>query len=641
MNRYAAFIFLLLVTPIFGQIRLPRLISDGLVLQRDKPVKLWGWASAGETITLTFKGKSYPTKADQTGNWQIQLPAQSAGGPFEMVFKGSNEVKIQDVLFGDVWICSGQSNMELPMERVKEKYSSIIQTANQPTIRQFLVPDKYDFKKTHTDLESGSWVTATPQNVLSFSAVAYFFARELQTYHNVPIGLVNSALGGSPVEAWISEDALKPFPKAYEELQKFKNDSLIQAIEASDRSRTAAWYQSLNQTDMGITSQPRWTAPELNDSDWAEMSIPGYWADGPMGKKNGAVWFRKTITIPSSFVGKPVKLWMGRIVDQDSVFVNGQFVGTTGYQYPPRRYEIKPGILKEGQNTIVVRVINNADRGGFIPDKPYYLAVGADTIDLKGTWKYKLGTSIPPLQSQTFIRWKPAGLYNNMIAPLLNLSIKGVIWYQGEANANAPQEYAQTFPAMIKNWRDKWHQGDFPFLFVQLANFMEEKPTPQESNWAKLRQSQDQTLSLPNTGMAVTIDLGEWNDIHPLNKQDVGKRLALQARKIAYGEKNLVASGPTAKQAIFKPNQVTITFQHTGNGLLTRKNAKLNGFAISSDGKNFVWADAEIKGNTVVVSNKTISNPTIVRYAWADNPATANLINKEGLPATPFELKKK
>jgi sialate O-acetylesterase len=620
-----------------GQLKLPRLISDGAVLQRDVSLTIWGWASADENVSVTLNGKTYSTKADTDGNWKIALPPQLAGGPHELHFKGKNEITVSNVLFGDVWVCSGQSNMELPMERVKEKYRDVIAQATNPNIREFLVADKYDFKKEHLDLDAGSWKSVSPETVLGFSAVAYFFARDLYAAYNVPIGLINSALGGSPAEAWMSEDALKQFPDAWSELQRFKDDNLIKEIEQRDRQNSRQWYARLNATDPGLM---KWHDAELDDSDWNEMTLPGYWADGPTGNVNGSMWFRKKINVPASFINKSGSLWVGRIVDADSVFVNGKFVGTTSYQYPPRRYSFGPDVLKAEENIISIRVISNAGRGGFVPDKPYFLAVGADTLDLKGTWKYKQGSVMPPQEAQTFIRWKPGGLYNRMISPLLNYSIKGVIWYQGESNTRDPKQYKEVFPAMIKNWRDKWKQGNFPFLFVQLANFMEISSEPTESSWAETRQAQFEALSLPNTGMAVIIDAGEWNDIHPLNKEDVGKRLALAARHVAYGEKNVVHSGPLYQSHKIKKNKVIITFSNTGSGLMAKGGWELKYFSIAGADKKFVWAQATIKKNKVVVWSDQVHKPVVVRYAWADNPEGANLYNKEGLPASPFTTEK-
>jgi|JI10StandDraft_1071094.scaffolds.fasta_scaffold00394_26 sialate O-acetylesterase len=631
MIRYAVcLLFILKTSLLIGEIKLPRLISDGAVLQRNIELNLWGWAAPKEKIELSFGAKKITTQANELGEWLLKLPAQPAGGPHTLIFSGTNQVTINNVLFGDVWVCSGQSNMELPMERVKEKYPNEIANASHDYIRHFLVADKFDFKKAHTDLDAGSWVAATPATVLEFSAVAYFFALDLYKKYKVPVGLINAALGGSPVEAWISEDALLPFPAAYNELQRFKDDALIKEIETTDRTRASKWYGELNSKDAGLK---KWNQVTVDDADWSTLNVPGYWADATLGSVNGAVWFRKKITVPSNMVGKPGKLWMGRIVDADSVFVNGKFVGTTSYQYPPRRYSFGGDVLQAGENVIAVRVISNSGRGGFVLDKPYYLAVDADTLDLKGEWKYKLGTAMPPLQGEPPVRWKPAGLYNRMIAPLINYKIKGVIWYQGESNTRDPQLYKKTFPALINNWRSKWKQGDFPFLFVQLTNFMETKAQPTESDWAALRQAQLKTLSVANTAMAVTIDIGEWNDIHPLNKADVGKRLALAAQQVAK-EPNATGS-PLYVSHQIKGNKIVIQFKQTGSGLITKGDA-LKYFAIAGADKKFVWAQARIEGNTVVVWSDAVTKPVTVRYAWADNPEGANLYNKEGLPASPF-----
>lgn len=641
MRRFLVIAWLVFqVTLSFGQIKLPRLIRDGVVFQRDVEIKMWGWSSPGESIALMFNDRNYTTRADKYGRWQLVLPPQNAGGPYDLTLKGKNMIKLTNILIGDVWVCSGQSNMELTMERVKEKYADIIATSENQNIRQFLVPDQYDFNKVHNDLEGGSWEHASPKNILSFSAVAYFFAREVYEKYHVPIGLINASLGGSPAEAWMSEDALIRFKDLYQEAQRFKDDEVIRIIETEEQERTELWYEAANLQDMG-RGQAINPESEYHRDGWKEMPVPGYWTGTGAPNENGTMWFKKDINIPKSMVGKRGRIWLGRIVDQDSVYINGKFVGTTGYQYPPRRYEFADDVLKEGSNTIVIRIINPSGRGGFVPDKPYFLSVDSDTLDLKGLWQYKRGATMSPLPATTAIRWKPTGLYNSMIAPLTNFSIKGVIWYQGEGNTLRPAEYKTLFPALIRNWRDQWKQGDFPFLFVQLANFMDTSAVPQNSQWAALRQAQWQTLLLKNTGMAVAIDLGEWNDIHPLNKREVGRRLALQARRIAYHENTLVASGPQPnRQAIFGVKDIVITFKNVTGDLVSKDGKPLQHFAISQDGKTFVWANAKIVKNTVVVSQRGIRNPVAIRYAWADNPVGANLANSDGLPATPFQLLK-
>jgi len=339
-------------------------------------------------------------------------------------------------------------------------------------------------------------------------------------------------------------------------------------------------------------------------------------------------------------VGVNAKLELGRIVDADSVFINGNFVGTTGYQYPPRRYELGNNVLHAGENVIAVRVVSNTGKGGFVLDKRYELTTSKDTISLVGSWKYKLGIATTALPSATFVRWKPGGLYNAMIAPLTQYAVKGFLWYQGESNASMPNDYSAIMQSLVFDWRAKWNQQNLPFLFVQLPNFMEPTETPKESQWATIRQEQFKTLALPNTAMAVAIDLGDWNDIHPENKKDIGYRLSLLARKLVYGETSLVAQGPQFKSAEINNHEIIISFSDTGSGLISKDGKTLQQFQIAGADKKFVWANASIVNNQVKVWSYQIASPRFVRYAWADNPQGANLYNKEGLPAGPFTTMK-
>jgi sialate O-acetylesterase len=620
----------------FCRIRLPLLLSDGMVLQRGDGVKIWGWADADEKVTINFAGKTYSDTAGKDGTWAVAIYALKAGGPYDMEINGNNHITLENIMIGDVWICSGQSNMVLPMDRVKERYEDVIARSDNAAIRQFTVPLRYDFNAPQDDLKSGSWKSANPESILQFSATGYFFAKSLFEKYHVPIGLINASVGGSPAEAWLSEDALKQFPAHLETAEKFKDSTYLNRIADKDKAISDAWYRLLQQKDKGMAEgQKPWFDPAYDASGWVTMNVPGYWADGPLGNVNGVVWFRKEIDVHASMVGRPARLLLGRVVDSDRTYLNGKFVGSVSYQYPPRRYDVPENLIKEGKNIIVVRVVNNIGRGGFIPDKPYQLSATGRTIDLKGPWQYKLAATMEPLQPKTFIEWQPLGLYKGMIAPLLKYKIKGVIWYQGESNTARPLEYQKLFPALIADWRQKWNQGNFPFLYVQLANYMETKDQPSESNWAELREAQLKTLAVANTAMAVTTDIGEWNDVHPLNKEDVGKRLALAAQKVAYGDKNVVHSGPIYESMKIEGNKITITFTNTGGGLVA-KGGELKYFAIAGEDKKFVWAKAKIEDNKVVVWNEKVTNPIAVRYAWADNPEGANLYNKEGLPASSF-----
>jgi sialate O-acetylesterase len=623
-----------------ADIRLPRLLSDGLILQRDMATNLWGWADDGETVRVFLDGELAGTTATDQGRWQLKLPAQAAGGPHRLKFEGANTLAVEDVWFGDIWIASGQSNMEMPMQRVQDHYADEIAAADLPLVRQFKVPKAYDFEYPHEDVGGEGWVASTPETVGEFSALAWFFARDLQGHLGVPIGIINSSFGGSPAEGWLSEQELEAWPEYLDIAKRYREEGYLAGLRAADEAEANAWYQNLDRTDSGLNADPGWSSIELDDADWPLMNVPGNWADTDLGPVHGAVWFRKSIDIPAAVEGRAALLKLGRIVDADTTWVNGVKVGATTYQYPPRRYEIPAGVLRTGVNTIVVRIVNVGGGGGFVTDKPYWLKSGEQIFNLQGAWRYRLGAAAEAIPPMRFQEWsQPLGYYNAMLAPLQKMTIKGVIWYQGESNVDRAAEYKRLFPYMIRAWRRQWGQGDFPFLFVQLANFLEAGEVPTESEWAELRDAQKATLSEPATAMAVAIDVGEWNDIHPLNKQAVGERLALAARKVAYGQTGLVYSGPMLASVEAKAGALMLRFDHAGSGLEARS-GPLQGFALAGSDGRYAWAQAEIQDDKVVVRSSDVPDPVWVRYAWADNPAGANLYNREGLPASPFQARR-
>lgn len=611
-----------------AKIKLPALVSDGMVLQRNQKLNIWGKADANEKVEVKFLNKSYKTTADQNGNWKIVLPEQKAGGPYTMVI---NEITLKDILIGDVWLASGQSNMELPMRRLTPLYSNEIKNANNQNIRFFTVPQKYNFKSPQTELDGGKWEATNPQTIMNFSGVAYFFAKDVSEKNKVPVGIIHSSLGGSPIQAWMDENSLKKYPEYLDEAKKWQNDDLIKSTESSEQALSKAWYTELDQSDLGLNQH--WENFDLNDSDWKTMKIPGSWEDKE-GSFEGSVWFRKEITLTKNQAGKAAFLNLGRIKDADVTYINGTKVGNVTYEYPPRWYDVPAGILKEGKNVIAVRVSNGSGKGQFIADKPYYLEIDEQKIDLKSEWKYKIGAKMEKMApGTTFIRWKPTGLYNAMINPLINYNITGAIWYQGESNTGKPKEYGDLLTTMITDWRNKFNNKEMPFITVQLANFMESKTQPIESNWAELRDQQRKvSLQVPNAGLAVIIDIGEWNDIHPLNKKTVGDRLALQAMKLAYG-KNIVADGPVYQSMKVDGSKIVLTFKPGTDDFAPV--VELKGFSIKNAEGNWSWAKAKIEGKTIVVWNDSVTNPVAVRYDWADNP-DGNLKNKIGLPASPF-----
>ncbi|MEO9892411.1 sialate O-acetylesterase [Aurantibacter sp.] len=629
--------FIILISlSIHANIRLPKLINDGMVLQRNANVKIWGWADKLEEISIKFINETYKTLANHKGEWEIQLKNLSVGGPYKMIINADNKIVVENILIGDIWVCSGQSNMNYRLSSAKSIYENEISQAYNKEIRCFTVPEIYDFRGPQKDLEKGEWVEANPETVLEFSAVSYFFAAELYEKYGVPIGLIHSSKNASPAQAWISKVAIKEFPDYYNEALKFGDSSLIVKIKAEEKLRSETWFKTSKSKDEGYKSSKTWFDSSTNTANWKSMEVPGSIAPTPPGNTIGVYWFKKEVQIPKELVGKEAVLKMGSIVNSDSVYINNIFVGTTSHKWTSRNYDIPTGVLKAGVNTITMRLVNHNGYGEFQQGYPYQIEFGEQLIDISGAWKYQLGAKMEQLPDSTEFRQKPTGLHNGMIAPLTNYTIKRVIWYQGEGNSGKPKEYESLFPCLIKNWRNEWNQGDFPFLFVQLANYKKTTDKPDASNWAMLRDSQRKTLALPNTGMAVAIDIGVAYDVHPMNKKDVGYRLALEAQRVAYGDKEVVSSGPLYQSMKIEGDKIVLSFETFGSSLKVKDADKLEYFEIAGADRNFVWASAKIKKDKIMVSNSEVKNPVAVRYGWADNPETANLVNSEYLPASPF-----
>lgn len=619
----------------FAQVKLPQIFRDSMILQRDAKVKIWGWASPNEKVKLKFNKKDVKTKADASGNWALYLPATKAGGPYTMNIDGKNHIILKDVLFGDVWLCAGQSNMVHQMALHSIRYADEVANANYSEIRQFWVPNTTNLQSPQTDLPGGSWKSANTKDIGEFSAVAYFFAKALYEKYHVPIGIINASWGGVPIESMMSEASLKEFPNILSTVEKNKDTAYINGL--SRRTFTGGGARQRPE-DKGMNE--KWYEPSYVPKEWRTINIPGYWEDQGVKDLDGVVWYRKEIDVPASIANGNARVFLGRIVDADVLYINGKQVGSTTYMYPQRRYSVPAGVLKPGKNLFVIRVTNNAGKGGFVPDKPYYLFAGKDTVDLKGYWQYKVGQVNIPMRGfggggGIAAQNQPTALYNSMIAPLVGYNVKGFVWYQGESNTGRSDEYAKLQPAMIQDWRAKWNEPNAPFIYVQLPGFMDYNYLPTESQWAQFREAQLKSLSVRNTAMVVAIDLGEWNDIHPDRKKPVGDRLALAAEKLAYGE-NIVYSGPIYQSQEIEGNKIILSFTNIGSGLITNDGEEPSEFAIAGADKKFVWAKTKIEGNKVIVWNDAVQNPMYVRYAWADDPVNPNLYNKEGLPASPF-----
>ncbi len=640
MKLISTLVLLFMAVTLKAEVRLPAMVSDGMVLQRNADLKIWGWADPGEALALKFNGKKYRATASAEGLWEIIIKPQKAGGPHTMEIEASNRILIRDILIGDVWLCAGQSNMDHYFGRHTERYAREIANSGNSEIRQLLVPknDPMDGPAADADMK---WVAANPESILDFTVVGYFFAKKLYDEYQVPMGIIKASVGGTKIESWTSEEGLSDFPELMARMEKNRDTAYVNTVnrEAAADRKTKAPKEVY---DRGLLSEPKWYEPEYAARELKPINIPGYWEDQGIRDLDGVVWYRREVEVPESMTGVEALVKLGRITDADEFYINGNLIGKTTYTYPQRRYTVPAGVLKPGINLFVVRMVNHSGKGGFIPDKPYYLLAGSDTIDLKGTWHYRVGEVFPKLKYKQAIRGQdqPAALYNGMIAPLTSCAIRGAIWYQGESNASDPEGYSRLLPNLIRDWRAQFRHEDMPFIIAQLPNYMDVDYSPAESNWAQMREVQLQTARTTlNTGLGINIDLGEWNDIHPGDKKPVGERMALQAMEISYGETALVSSGPICRSHRKEGKRIILSFDNVGSGLVSGNGEELAHFALAGADGNFRWAKAVIEENTVVVWCEEISDPIYLRYAWADNPDFANLYNREGLPASPFRIK--
>lgn len=621
---------------------LPALFSDNMVLQRNEPMQIWGKAAPGGQVTVELGNQSGIAVVDSDSSWQVTLKPMPAGGPYTLRIQGGETTEFKNVMLGEVWLCSGQSNMEMPLAgwgRILN-YQQEIKQANHPNIRLFTV-EHATSPVPLTQVTSTGWHPCSPSTIPNFSAVAYFFGRDLFQDLNVPIGLVQSTWGGTVAEAWTSGRSLKQLPDFAQAVQTMESGPASQQqLNARYQKEMENWYQKVDSQDPGFPRQGMsWAVPDFNSTNWKQMDLPTRWEQAGLEGFDGVVWFRKVLNLPGAWAGKDLTLHLGPVDDIDNTYFNGTEVGHTQGYNTPRTYQIPGNLVKAGRNVLAVRVIDTGGDGG-IWGEPDQMEIGVPSgafQSLAGPWQYHTALSasdLPPVPQSPAGPNRPTVLYNAMIHPLIPFTIRGVIWYQGESNASRAYQYRTLFPTLIKDWRQNWDEGTFPFLYVQLANYQAVRAQPGESDWAELREAQTMALSLPNTGMAVTIDIGEADDIHPKNKQEVGERLSLIARNLVYGE-DITYSGPLYKSMTRDGDVIRVSFTHVDGGLVVKGGGALKGFAIAGDDKQFYWANARIDGDQVVVSSEDVLNPVAVRYAWADNPI-CNLYNEAGLPASPF-----
>lgn len=631
MIRVVVLLLGLLSIPAVQAVELPRLFADGMVVQRDQPIRVWGQAAPGVRVRVTLAGRDAATQAGPDGRWSLALPPQTAGGPHVMrIDDGTQPRVLHDVLVGDVWLASGQSNMEWPLAQSADADAEIAR-ATDPQIRHFKVPRAWS-GEPQAQLAGGEWVASSPQVAGSFSAVAHFFARELRKVTGVPIGIIDSTWGGSAIEAWMDAATQGIDAAGMAGLDRQLREEEDKAL-ADTRARLARWTLPADDGD--------WQSAGLDEARWDTLQVPGLWESAGWNGMDGIAWYRTTFTLGAAEAAQGIVLGLGRIDDSDTAWVNGVEVGRTHMQYNvPRTYAVPASALRAGVNHIAVRVTDTGGGGGIHgPESELFVQpAGGTPRPLAGQWKFR-----PALVSSLALdgdkNQRPTLLYNAMIHPLQPFALRGVIWYQGESNAGSVERslaYRTQFPALIGQWRRQWDAPRLPFLWVQLASWRSGSDTGDISPWSVLRESQTATLSLPATAQAVAIDIGDAADIHPANKQDVGKRLALAARHVAYGE-SLVYSGPSPADTTFAGGAAQVVFRDQGSALAVRGGGTaVHGFALAGADRVFHPATATIEGHRIVVRSEAVPSPVAVRYGWHDDAPDADLVNAAGLPASPF-----
>ncbi len=632
-----------------AKVKLQPLFTDNMVLQQNSEAPVWGHAKAGKRVTVTtsWDSRRYTAQADANGKFMVRLTTPKAGGPYSITFDDGSRLTLNNVLIGEVWLCSGQSNMEMPMQgwSVKQNQAEIEQSGKYQNIRMLQLDEVTSpVEETAFTARSGGWMTSTPDNVRDFSATAWFFGKNITLSQDVPVGLIMTCWGGTPIEAWMSAKVLGEFPEYRELLENMKSlPSDHEARKADYANKYEQWIKSarIKEGSLDTKGNDIFAMVNYNDSQWRTMSLPAQIETVP-GLENfdGILWFRKTVNIPASWAGKDLELNLACIDDNDVTFFGGTMIGHTRGFDVHRRYTVPGRLVKAGKMTITVGDLDTGGGGGIYGDaKDMSLGpVGStERISLSGTWRVNPSTDLAKSEampkdfdSNSSI---PTVLFNRMIKPLIPFAIRGAIWYQGEANENHAYQYRELLPAMIGDWRDRWGY-DFPFYIMQLANYGIRHEQPLESNWAELREAQIMTAEhVPHCATAVNTDIGNHDDIHPTTKDEVGRRLALLARALTYGER-IEYTGPMYNSFVYNGNSVKINFTHA-DGLKTKDGGAVKGVAIAGPDRKFHWADAVIEGSSIVVSSPAVQIPIAVRYAW-DNDPVCNLVNSIGLPASPF-----
>lgn len=631
MKPYAfIWLFLTLGLSVQANVTLPKIFSDHMVLQRETAIPIWGWANAGEKITILFNKQKVSTIADQHGKWSIRLKPEKAAASFTLKVSGENSIEVKNVAVGEVWLCSGQSNMEWTVGQSINAEKELT-AADNPLIRQIKISKTIN-TIPQQDFDDGAWQISNPATTKDFTGVGYFFARDLYRELKVPIGLINASWGGTNIETWISRESFESSDEFREMISHYPRVDLadLGRQEISGKLKQVEELQGVKVSDFNSDVFRRM---ELDDSRLPSLILPELWESQSLSEFDGVVWLRKAVTLTAEQSKRTASIKLAKIDDNDVTYINGVEVGKTNQWDTRRKYLIPTGVLKEGKNLVVVKVTDTGGGGGIYGDATdLKLVLGEENISLTGQWKFQ----VESIHSGTNVNSFPSLAYNAMIDPIIQYGFRGAIWYQGESNAGRAYQYRKAFPLLINDWRRRSADQKFPFYFVQLATFKTTGNSNEGSEWAELREAQTMTLNIPNTGMAVTTDVGNPKDIHPTNKQEVGRRLAALAFNRTY-KKRMVDSSPTFKSMKIDGNKIVLTFKYTGGGLMTTdKNGVVKGFEIAGSDQIFYDANAVIKGNTVIISNGNIASPLAVRFGWIGDASANNLINREGFPAVPF-----
>lgn len=617
---------------------LPRLLSSGMILQKEKRIHIWGWDEPGSSIEITFRNESISIRSNKEGRFDGYLSPRAAGGPYtmEIADDAGNVTQIDDILIGTVWFVSGQSNIDIDMERCRDNYVNELSECKDDGIRFFQVSPNADYHDPINELLSGSWKKTELTNIFSFSAAGYFFANQVRKQTGMPVGIIQASLGGSRITSWLSKKMLNGYTDLIAEAMKYSNDKFLQSEITNNEILSSAWHDELDKKDKGI--EEHWENDSFENLD-GTIELPCIFENTGLKGFSGSVWLFRTLSVSKDMAGKCANLWLGTMVDSDTVFVNGKEVGQTAYQYPPRKYSIPAGTLLFGTNTIAIRLVVENGMGRVTPRKGYFIFNEQGVIRLDGEWKYRIGTYMEQISPTNFVNWKATGLFNGTAFPCTNYPVEGMVWYQGESNTHEKYDYRDLLERYVYGYRELWGE-ELPFLLVQLPNFSIDNTDEEE--WPDLREKQRSVLTIPKTRMAVTIDIGEDNDLHPHEKKELGRRLALMAGNLAFGRKEEYSGPVPVKAGIIERNnqgiKVCLELEHSAG--LFAKGDRITDFSFVDDEGRKTVATAKLGDNCITLScDEYDAVPLFLLYCYCNTPTGALIYNDSDLPMSPFRIK--